>query len=685
MILSSEWLGKYVALPENIGPVLDRLTALGLEVEGVQKRDGNTTFELNITPNRPDCMSFIGVAREIAAAIRKPLRLPSVRLKEGPKRVDKIIQVKLRDQRGCPRYMGRVIENIRVGPSPEWLRRYLASIGQRSINNVVDVTNFVLMEWGQPLHAFDLDQLTARTVIIRKAQAGETLMTLDGQKRLLESSDVVIADARGAVALGGVMGGATAEVSEKTRNIFLESAAFDTSTIRRTSKRLGLVTEASRRFERGVSIEGVPWALDRAAQLIAETSNGIVSGGRVDLYPKKFRNKVVTLRIKRLEQYLGYKTAAGRIKQCFQSLGFKVQSATTSQVRVEVPPHRMDISEEVDLIEEVARLNGYEKIPAWEPRGAIHLEQEIEKESVVIDIIRQTLACAGLSEVVNYSFCGPEDLKKIDWQSGTMAILNPIGEELSVMRPSLIPSLLKNVELNLSHQTKRIRLFELRNVYDQKGGQKPMLAVLMSGPRHPPHWAFEEVESDFYDLKAVLSRLLRQLGIPGVSFRQLEEKTSEKRIWQPGVAAEICITGKVVGQMGKVHPDLLRAYRVKQAVYLFELDVPSVQRFFNRQKHFTPMPKFPSIQRDLSILVPLDAAKNLDDFYKVIREQGTALLHHVRLIDLYRGKAIPAGYQSMTFTLTFYSDERTLKDEEINLIHQKLCGYLETEWAVKIR
>ncbi len=645
-------------------------------------RVGELTCELNITPNRPDCMSFLGVARELSAILRKKVSIPRTLLKEGKQRIQEKVKIKLHAPKQCPRYRARLIEDVKIGPSPEWLKTALESIGQRSINNVVDVTNFVLMEWGQPLHAFDFNKISDSTIVVRTAKPQEKIKTLDGGEYTLSSEDLLICDSQKPIALAGIMGGAFSEVSEFTTHVLLESAYFDPSTIRKTSKKVGLSSESSKRFERGVDILGVEKALDRAAKLMSEVAGGTIAKGFIDLYPKKFSKRVVTLRKNRLEQYLGYPLSFAQVKADLQALGFKLKKTNALKSSFEVPSHRVDVSHEVDLIEEVARSEGYQKIPTQELTGSIHLEQSIEKDTSLTAKVKSALDGSGLTEVINYSFYSPTDLEKIHWKEKVTHIQNPLGEDFSVMRPSLIPSLLKNLKFNLDQQRSRVRIFELRNVYQSK--ETKILSGLISGPRYPTHWNLKNPEVDFYDVKAIVNSVLQALG---ARFSDSVEEQVPNPIFQSNLSAEIKEAGKSLCRFGKIHPQLQEAFDLKQTAYLFELNFHIFEKEYQEKEKniFKLLPKYPFVKRDLSLLIPLHKKITHKLLCEVFLKEGGPLVKNVELFDVYQGEAIPEGHTSYAYALTYGSDERTLTDVEVSKVHENLCHFLESKWQVKIR
>lgn len=640
---------------------------------------GQTIFELNITPNRPDCLSFLGVARELSAILGKPVQYPKIAFKEGKTKISQKVKVKLQDYKKCNRYMARFIEGVKVCPSPKWLRDALKSIGQRSINNIVDVTNFVLMEWGQPLHAFDFNTIEEGTVVVRSAKEGEIIVTLDGQKQSLSLDDLLICDSQKPLALAGIMGGSACEVSQTTTNILLESAYFDPKTIRKTSKRLGLSSESSKRFEKGVDMEGLKKALDRAAQLMAQVSGGTVAQGIIDCYPRKFTHRNAGLTVSRLKQYLGYSLSPTEIKNSLTSLGFRLKSFSKEKFIFKVPSYRVDINHEVDLIEDIARLRGYDKIPTQEHKGRFFLEQKIASASIETHV-KTLLTGAGLTEVVNYSFCSPLDLKKIRWTKEVLRLQNPLGEEYSIMRPSLVPALLKNLFFNLSHQNDRIQIFELRPVFDEKGNQRKILAGLISGTRKSIQWDSKEQELDFYDLKAIAASFFEAMHLNCV-FKKDESIPS---YYHPLWASQILIRCEKVGFLGKIHPDVEEAFDLRKSAFVFEIEFDTLEKIVKELKVlYQPLPKFPAVKRDLSLLLSQDVS--YEKVYQTIQKAGENLLKDIQLFDLYEKEPIPKGYKSFTFALIYQSLDRTLTDAEVTLLHDAICKALIQHCHAQIR
>jgi phenylalanyl-tRNA synthetase beta chain len=529
-------------------------------------------IEIDLTPNRPDCLSVVGVAREVAALSGSDLKLPTPQLEEAGDPADKLVSVTIEDPEGCPRYAARMVRNIKIGPSPDWLVRRLEAVGMRSINNVVDVTNYVMMELGHPLHAFDFRQIKDGKIVVKRAAEGETFKTLDDQEHTLTAEDLMICDGQRSVALAGVMGGLDSEVKDDTTTVLLEAAYFKPTMIRRTSKRHGLHTESSHRFERGADIDMVPVALDRAASLIADLGDGEILAGVIDNYPRKLDPLRLTLSIQKSRQLLDIALSRDAIRGMLTSIGLAAEDGDSDDtLTVLVPSFRPDIEREVDLIEEIARLYGFDKIPVTMPEGAVDaklppLNQVLQKS------LRQTMVAAGFSEAINYSFVAADSFEKIalpeaDDRRITVKILNPLSADQAVMRTSLVPSLLETVARNLNYRSSDLRLFELRPVFlpgtdADDCVEKLSLTAVMSGRREPEGWAQTTEGVDFYDLKGVVEEIIEKLSIKNVSF-----STSDGQPYlHPGKSCCLKSNSSVLGFLGEVHPEVLARFDIDQPV-----------------------------------------------------------------------------------------------------------------------
>jgi phenylalanyl-tRNA synthetase beta chain len=627
---------------------------------------GDTILEISITPNRPDCLSVIGIAREVAALTGKELKRPEVRFTEGGFDTSSAASVEVLDIDSCPRYTARVIKGIKIGPSPLWMQRRLEASGVRAINNVVDVTNYVMMEMGQPLHAFDLNLLAGRRVVVRRASDGERITTLDGVERVLDGDTLVIADDERAVAIAGVMGGVGSGVSDGTVDILIESAYFRPSTVRRASKRFGLHTESSHRFERGVDPNGALEASSRAAQLIIELAGGKASAKPIDIYPSRVNPMDIEMRLGRARSILGIDLGAGSIVDCLKRLGFQVRELDRERVMVTPPTFRVDLTREIDLIEEVARMTGYERMPLTYPKIEARAGEK-DKKGEIEGRIRGFLSGAGFYEAVTYTFLSPRVLSLfLPSGSEPVRLLNPLSEEQSVMRTTAIPLLLEVVRRNLNHQNEDLRFFEIGRVFPSKGdkrGERAVVSGIMRGRRYPKSWNLPGDELDFFDLKGVVENLFGCLGAKA-DF----SPTESIQFLHPGKAALISIDGMDAGIMGEVHPEVMESLDIKGRAYIFEVELGSIMGSF-REVSFSHIPKFPAVYRDAAVVVDNDVPAEV--VYKVIKGVDP-LVDSVVLFDLYQGAPVPEGKKSMAYSIRYQAHDRTLREEEVNALHERV-------------
>ena len=675
----SEDASGLMELPEEL-PVGMRLNeALNLPT---------VVIEFDLTPNRPDCLSVYGIAREISAITGNPLRPIEINLIEQGPPVEEVTSVLIEDPDLCPRYTARVILDVKIAPSPWWMRWRLNAVGLRPINNVVDITNYVLMELGHPLHAFDYRKLEENRIVVRRAKDGEELVTLDGELRKLRSDMLVIADARKPVALAGIMGGEDSEVTDRTTEVLLESAYFNPVSIRKTSKALGMHTEASHRFERGTDIEGLVTASARAAQLMAEIAGGTICRGMADAYPKKRTRFHIKFRPQRCNYLLGTEISTEEMEDIFRRLKFKTLREPDGTISVEAPSFRPDIEREVDLVEEVARIYGYDKIPTFMPFGEVP-EAEPNLRERLRNIARKVMLGSGLSEAVNYSFYDPGWFDMIllpedDPRRRTVKLRNPLSREQSVMRTTLVPSLLENVSWNIRHQVRQVKLFELARTFWPKSDhpeelplEREMLGGVLSGTMSAGTWCDPEREPDFFDLKGIVEELLDGFGVKEAKFIR-----SEEPFLHPGRSADLIVGGEKVGILGEVHPDVLERWDIPQRVYLFELDFDLLCEVSDLSRRFTPIPQYPKLTRDIALLVRSDLPS--EEVTEIIRS-FSPLISSVRLFDLYEGDRIPEGLKSLAYTIDFVSPERTLTDQEVDEELRRLLRTLEERVGAKLR
>ena len=670
----SEEAAGLMELPADISSGTSLVAALGLD---------DVMFELEITPNRPDCLSLIGVAREVRAETGNSLKLPTVDLQENETDIRSLTSVTIDAPDLCPRYAARVIQGVKVGESPAWLRQRLESVGIGVINNIVDITNFVLMEYGQPLHAFDYHKLAEKRIVVRRAVEGEQLTTLDETDRELTADMLVIADAEKPVALAGIMGGSDSEITETTCDVLLESAYFSPSSIRATAKALGMSTEASYRFERGADPGAVLAALNRAAALIAELAGGTVCKGTVDVYPGEKSLTQIKLRPDRVNFVLGTALEATEMEQILTRLGFDVE-ASGDAYQITVPTFRADITREIDLIEEIARVYGYDNIPTTLPKGDIPIPAPNPKVEVRRRIKRFLLA-AGMMEAVNYSFCDPNCFKKIRLPSdsplrGTLRLQNPLSPEMSVLRTTLIPGLLENTQHNRNHQINAISLFEIGSVFVRDGNQKEpeRVAGVLAGQIGDGVYGNLYRDPDFFDLKGLVEGMLEGCGITEYAMQKTDLPT-----FHPGRNAAVLLGDTQVGTFGEVHPEVLENYDLPYKAYLFEFDLEALVNATVFSRRFEPISIYPKVERDLAVVVDKNVLSDMP--IALIYTTGGEWIESVRLFDVYEGEQVPEGKKSLAYTIVYHSATETLTDKAVNTLHERVVERLHQELGAELR
>ena len=697
MKIQLDWLREYVDVDLSGKELGHLLTMAGLEIEAeetVELSDGTKTevLELNVTPNRGYCLNYFGVAREVAALIGKSFTLPDYELELekifGVGLVEDELKVDNREPELCTRYSGMVIENVKPGPSPKWLVDRLTAIGLRSVNNIVDVTNFVLMEYGQPLHAFDKDLLEGSSIIVRRGKESEVFTSIDGTDLKLGQDDLVIADINKAVALAGIMGGANSQVRESTQHIILESASFDSTTVRKGSKKHGLRSDSSIRFERGVDIHGVLSAQARAALLIIELAGGTIRKGRIDVYPTPLAVKKVSLRVSRLNKVLGCNLSSHQIEDYLSRLSLKVSTLNNSDTfNVEIPSFRPFLTREIDLIEEVARLNGFDEIRVTNPSARINPVRFTPKQTAA-SRIKSILSSIGFSEVITYSFIDSVAAK--DFQSAfstaidTDPILlnNPISADMGVMRPSLLPGLVQSAIRNFSKGQKHVRIFEFGNIFMRgKQGEREeriVISAFIAGVYENNVWEQTGESYDFFDLKGVLDSLSKYLKI-----NLIEQLELKRPFMLKGKSVELTLGDQSCGYLGELTPSIIRQYELPRHCIVFELDFDRVIKASPKQFRFSPLPKFPETYRDISILI--DKPVTSEEVIDRINQAGGSLLRKIELYDYFEGKKIQEGKKSLTYALTFQSNDRTLSDEEVNPVFEKIVKNLSNHLGAVLR
>lgn len=661
MKLSLNWLKDYVSFKLTKDELTYRLTMLGLEVEKVHTVGSDTVFELEITPNRPDCLNVIGIAREISAGLNIPLKEPIV--KKIPE-LSRKCSIAIQDKAGCRRYMGMIIENVQIAPSAGLIKDRLISIGSRLINNVVDVTNFCLMETGQPLHAFDLDKLSGQKIIVRRARKGEKIVTIDGVERELDENILVIADAEKPAAIAGIMGGEETEVTNQTKNILLESAWFDPILIRRASRRLGLSSDSSYRFERGVDIQGVEKGSLRAADLILTSAKGKRSAFS-DVSPEKVRKStIIHFSVDELNAYLGSSIKTTQCRNILAKLGCKT-TATKNIFKVTPPSFRPDLQNTIDLMEEIARVVGFDQLPESLP--PIKMTPALSSPLYTFkNVLRENLTALGLSETITYTMYNRRALEKsnLNHLSGTK-IKNPLSSDQEIMRPSLLPSMLEIVLSNFNKGQKDLKLYELGKHYSD-GKEKDVLAVLMTGVRSLDWRLEKKPEINFFDIKGVVEGLMQKLN-----GQKLVVKDEESPVFVEGESIAISQDNKHIGVLGRIKEDSLRHWDIKSnKVYYAELDIGHLRNLYNSKRKFRSIVEFPSVQRDISLAVK-DGIK-FSQIKEIAEKLGANILNSINFSEEYLGDKIPSGYRGLVFSLTYQSSERTLKEEEVNAVHEAI-------------
>ena len=643
---------------------------------------GDTIFDLDITPNRADCLSVIGIARELAALTGQSLHLPEVSYEETTSPIDQQISVEIVAPDLCPRYCASLITGVQVASSPGWMQQRLLAYGMRHINNIVDVTNYVMLEYGQPLHAFDYRQIRGKKIIVRRATGGESLIALDGVERVLSEDMLVIADEERSVALAGVMGGVDSEVTEQTTSILLEAANFNPASIHHTGSALLLPSEARLRFERGIRSELALPALKRATQLIIEIAGGKSAKGVVDVYPGKPEREPIRLSTAEVKRLLGVEFSLDQIATTLASLGFDCEKRA-SEVRVTAPYWRGDIHLAVDLIEEVARIIGYDKIPTTmlsqpiprqKPAPILNLKQEV----------KHSLVGYGFQEVITYSLTSLEMLNKLSPephppQPMPLKVANPMTADQEYLRPNLRVNLLAAFAANRRHEDGGIRLFEMAKVYLPRPKDLPdereVLCGILSGPRLKKSWHDESEAVDFFDTKGIVEGLFSPMGVDTGFVKYGDESL------HPNKQAAIVIANNRLGVIGEVHPKVSSAFEIWEAVYLFEIDMTALLPFTVGHKRFQPIPKFPAVIRDMALIVNTWVThQQVQDIIK-----SFSLVKQVTVFDVYSGEQVPAGKKSLAYRVTFQSPDHTLTDKEANDVQQQILGRLSSELGATLR
>jgi len=684
MVFSYHWLQSFfqkkLPQPEKLAEVLTRHFA---EVEEVNKKGSDFALNIDIRPNRAgDSFSHLGIAREISAVTGLSLWPEADKYKEiKNKKAGDFISVKVQSKKTCPRYSAKVIDNIKVGSSPKWLQDRLRVCGLRPINNVVDIANYVMLETGQPLHAFDFEKIEGAKIIVRKAEKGEKITTLDGEKYDLDSNVLVIADKKRPIGIAGIKGEKFSGINKKTKIIVLEAANFNPQIIRKGSRKLNLKTDASLRFEHGIDSNLTEIALNRACYWLEKIAKGKPVSGLVDFYPVKVLPKKIKLDLDYVEKLLGIKIPQREIRKILKSLDFKIIGKL-----VEVPTRRLDISMEEDLIEEIGRIYGYDKIPCTFAVSSLILPQK-NLNIFWEDFAKNILKEAGFTEVYNYSFFGAEEAKLFgypnrnegaekkrsffDYEEKLIEVENPLNQEYKYLRPSLIPALLKNVEKNQRYFPE-IKIFELGKIFKSKRTEKRMLTGVMTGDA-------------FYEVKGVVDLLLNKLGISDIWYDEYEPTPEESKllVWHPKKCAEIKTNGQEIGFLGEVSPKILSGLDIKERTVLFDIDFEKLSQLASEEHEYRPISKFPAAVRDIAVLVPRNV--KIAEVLNKIYDTGKKIIRDVELFDIYEGEEIPAGKKNLAFHIIYQAQDRTLTSAEIDQIQNRIIEVLEKEEDWEIR
>lgn len=667
-------------LPEGLTPGQDVVDALGLASQVV---------DFEITPNRPDCLSMIGMARESAATFKGNLRYPETKCANESGKASDHISVSINRPDLCSRYAARIVTDVKIGPSPFWIQKRLMYAGMRPINNIVDITNYVMLEFGQPIHAFDIREITTKNIVVDTASKGETFVTLDGNERKMDDAMLMIKDGGKSVAIAGVMGGLTSGIMEDTTTILVESANFNGDNIRATSKRLGLRTEASSRFEKGIDPNLCETAANRVCRLIEELGAGTVVGGVVDAYPQVSLPVTVGVRVKRVNDVLGINLTADEMRDIFLRLEMGAELTDDScyadpschdcaVLKVTPPTVRQDLLEEVDFIEEVARLYGYDRLPVTLPKG--NSRSTMSREESLRRLTTQTLCGLGANEIQTYSFVSPKGVDNIgiaedSWERNFAVLRNPLGEENAVMRTILTPAMMETLGRNFSRSIDSVKAFEIgktfsKNLIDPEGlpDEQDALAIGCYGK-----------DMDFFVLKGMIVELLRILGIHDLTF----EPEFEYGVYHPGRCARISYQGEELGIMGEIHPDVADRFDIGVRCYCAEFLFDAVLRHARTEASYSPLPKYPSTSRDIALLV--DEEQSVGEMEKLIKSNGGEILEQVKLFDIYRGSQVSEGKKSVAFTLTYRDLNKTLTEEEVAVVHERILAALKGTFNAVLR
>lgn len=683
MLVSYKWLKKYVDVDINATQLAHRITMGGVEVESVQKSGDDFILDISPTPNRGDCLSIIGVAKEVAALLGEKVKTPNFTPPKGRGKMSSKVSVLVKDKNDTPRYTARLIEGVKVGPSPAWLREGVESAGIRSINNVVDATNFVLMELGQPVHAFDIRFLKGAKLIIDRPKKPCKIVTLDGIEREFGGEDILNMDGERAIGVAGIMGAENSGVQDDTTTLVLESAYFNPVRVRRTSKRTGLSSESLRRFEKGVDPQGVIDGLHRLTGIIVEVAGGTPSEDWVDFYPVKMKIPEIKLTAARVNWLLGTELSDKTIVKILKGLGCDVTVGEKGAMKIVAPSHRPDLTRPIDLVEEIARFYGYDKIAPTMPI--------VRTSSLVmppltppVRIAREQLVNLGFFETISYSFTSLGDEERFGRVETAVKLSNPLTNEMEYMRTTLIPSLVGTLAYNLNRQATDIKLFEVSRTFYSRGSKAPgerlTLAGIMTGRRFGDQWASGALMVDLGDAKAAVWAIFSRLGLEPPEVAAAEDNG----FLNPMDSLDIMYGGERIGHCGRLHPDIEKVYDFKSPVYVFELFYgPVAQKYLDKKDSYEPVSRYPFITRDVALLVDLPITHK--DLLQYFNKHVSDLVQSIELFDIYKGKGIPEGKKSMAYRLFFGSNERTLSVEEVDKAFAAIVEGVKKDAGAQVR
>lgn len=643
-------------------------------------------LDIAITANRPDALSHIGIARELSALFNRKMHYPEIQLKRSKIKSENLAKVEVKDSTGCPRYIGKVVTNVEIKDSPEWMKTRLKNIGLRPISNVVDITNYVMQEVGQPLHAFDLDTVKGKKIIVRRALENEDFVTLDSKQRKMANTDLMICDAETSVGVAGVMGGENSEIKSSTKNILIESAHFNPSMIRKTARKLGLQTDASYRFERGSDPDIAVWAARRAAQLMALYAGGEVANGEIDVYPVKIKKRVVTLRYSRIEKIQGYKISKKDTVRILTNLGFEVETVDSDTYKVKVPNFRPDVEREIDLIEEVARIYGYDKIPDIEKISVV-LDAKID-ETQFTDKIKNIFTGMGFYEIMTNSLLEKETALRF---GNAISVLNPKSSDMSHLRPSLLPGIMNTISRNIKVKERNLQLFEIGKVFSRKDGiaeeniknfedfsEEEFLTAAISGSADSDEWYGKEQFFTLFDIKGIADELFARLNI-GSDIE--EEYDIESHFLEDAIRYKV--NGVIIAEFGKIKKDTLKLFDIEQNVFLINVNVDLLKSFKPVEKEFKELLRYPKVVRDIALVVNEKITSK--EVISEIKEIGSNLLHHIKLFDIFRSESLGQGKKSLAFQLEFYDETKTLTEDEVEKEFWQIIKRVELKLNAQLR